>query len=229
MLNISREACLQPKQNREKSARIPLVVTYHPILPSFHTTAKQHLPIVQASERLREAFRYPPLIAFRRPRNLKDFLVRATLTPTPSKSPGNYPCGAPRCKTCPILKVTDEFSSHTTGQLFKVKFRASCKSSNIVYLITCRRCGLQYVGEMSQPLHARINGHRSDIMHWRTDVSPVAEHFNSGAHSVSYMTVMVIELSTSRDPCLRKIREGRWIKNLGTSFPLRMNLLVDSL
>ena len=228
-LNTSREACLQSKQNREKSARVPLVVTYHPILPSFHTTAKKHLPILQASVRLREAFRYPPLIAFRRPRNLKDFLVRATLTSTPSKSPGNYPCGAPRCKTCPILKVTDEFSSHTTGQLFKVKFRASCKSSNIVYLITCRRCGLQYVGETSQPLHARIRGHRSDIMHRRTDVSPVAEHFNSGAHSVADMTVMVIELSPSRDPCLRKVKEGRWIRTLETSSPSGMNLRVDSL
>ena len=74
-LNIFREACLQLKQNREKSARIPLVVIYHPILPSFHTTAKQHLPILQASERLREAFRHPPFIAFCRPRNLKDLLV----------------------------------------------------------------------------------------------------------------------------------------------------------
>ena len=94
-LNTSREACLQPKQNREKSARIPLVVTYHPILPFFRMTAKRHLPILHVSERLRRAFRYPPIIAFRRPKNLKDFLVRATLTSTPSEPPGNYPCGAP--------------------------------------------------------------------------------------------------------------------------------------
>ena len=120
-----------------------------------------------------------------------------------------YPCGTPRCKTCPILKVTDEFSSHTTGHLFQVKFHASGKSSNIVYLITCRRCGLQYVGETSQPLHARINGHRSDIMHRRTDVSLVAEHFNRGAHSVADMMVILIELFSSRDLCVRKVKEGR--------------------
>ena len=183
--------------------------------------AKRHLPILHVSERLRKAFWYPPLIASRCPKNLKDLLVRATLT--------SNPCGAPRCKTCPILRVTDEFSSHTTGQFFKVKFRTSCKSSNIVYLITCRRCGLQYVGETSQPLHARINGHRFDITHRRTDVSPVADHFNSGAHSESDMTVMVIELSSSRDPCLRKVKEGRWIRTLETSSPSGMNLRVDSL
>ena len=58
----------------------------------------------------------------------------------------------------------------------------------------CRRCGLQYVGETSQPLHMRVNGHRYDITHQRTEESPVAEHFNSGAHEESDMTVMVIEL-----------------------------------
>ena len=95
----------------------------------------------------------------------------------------------------------------TTILLDKVKSRASYKSSNIVYLTTCRRCGLQYVGEMSQPLHARIDGHWSDITHWRTDVSAVAEHFNTSAQSVSDMTVMVIELSPSCDPCLQKVKD----------------------
>ena len=65
---------------------------------------------------------------------------------------------------------------------YKVKFCASCKSSNIVYLITCRRCGLPYVGETRQPLHARVDGHWYDILHRKTDVSSVAEHFNSTVH-----------------------------------------------
>ena len=85
------------------------------------------------------------------------------------------------------------------------------------------------MGETSQPLHARINGHWLDIMHRRTDVSPVAEHFNSGAHSVVDMTVMVIELSPSHDPCLRKVKEGKWIRTLEPSSPSGVNLRVDSL
>ena len=108
-----------------------------------------------------------------------------------------------------------------TGKSFKVKFCASCRSSNIDYLITCMRCGLQYVGETSQPL-----GHWSDIAHWRTDVFPVAEHFNSGAHSVSDMTIMTIELSTSRGPYLWKVKEGRWIRTLETSFSLKLAFQV---
>ena len=52
-------------------------------------------------------------------------------------------------------------------------------------------------------------------------MSPVVEHFNSGVHSVSDMKVMVIELSPSRDPCLRKVKEGRWIRTLETFIPFR--------
>ena len=58
------------------------------------------------------------------------------------------------------------------------------------------------MGETSKPLHAKINGHWSDIMHQRTDLSPVVQYFNNGTHLVLDMTVMVIELSPSYDPCL---------------------------
>ena len=81
-LDTSREACLQSQHNQDKTARIPLVVTYHPILPTFYSTTKGHLSILHTSERLRGAFSLPPLIAFCRPKNLRDLLVRATLTST---------------------------------------------------------------------------------------------------------------------------------------------------
>ena len=133
-LDTPREACLQLKWNQDKSAWTPLVVTYHPTLPSLSSTTRPHLPILQASKQLQRAFPLPPLIAFQRPRNLRDFLVRVALTSTPQEPPGNYLCGALRRKTCTILSATDEFSIHTTGQHFNIKINASCRSSNVIYL-----------------------------------------------------------------------------------------------
>ena len=140
-----------------------------------------------------------------------------------------YLCGASRCKTCPILVTSDKFPSHTTGKSYKVKTQASCKSSNVVYLILCWRCGQQYVGEMGQLLHLRVNGHKFDIAHRRTNEFPVSKHFNIRPHTLADMSVMVIERARSQDPCLSRIRESRWIRTLGTSFPLGMNLREDSL
>ena len=164
VLDTPREACLQPIHNQDKSARTPLVVTCHPILPSLCWTTSQHNPSFMFRSYYEGHFCHH-LIAFRRLKNMRDLLVRASLTLTPHEEPGNRLCGAARYKTCPILLATDVFSSHTTGELFKVRIRASCKFSSVIYLITCRRCGQLYLSEMGQPLHFRINSHCFDITH----------------------------------------------------------------
>ena len=95
--------------------------------------------------------------------------------------------------------ATDEFTNHNTGQVFKMKLAASCKSSNIVYLVTCRSCGPQYVGETGQPLHRRINIHRSNITQKRTEESPVVQLFNGEVHTLADMTVVAIDQLYSHD------------------------------
>ena len=146
-------------------------------------------------------------------------------------TPPTRTCGASRHKTCPILLATDKFSGHTTGQHLKTKVHvnASCKSSNVIYLITCGWSCQQYVGETEQEFHCRINSHRYDIALKRTKESPLAEHFNGIAHSQVDTRVMVIDQLWNHDRCLRKTRESRWIRTLGTTHPLGMNLRVDSL
>ena len=67
----------------------------------------------------------------------------------------------------------------------------------------CRRCGLQYVGETGRPLLLRVNDHRYNITHQKSDESLVAEHFSSGIHTESGMAIMAIDLVRSRDVCLQ--------------------------
>ena len=61
--------------------RVPLVATYHPDRPNISKILCQHLPILHISPKMRQAVPEPPLIANRRPRNLKDLLVRASSKP----------------------------------------------------------------------------------------------------------------------------------------------------
>ena len=73
-------------------------------------------------------------------------------------------CGAGRCKTCEYFITSDTFYSNHSKKKYKVINHTgenlSCKSQNVVYLLTCTTCNLQYVGETAQPLHKRINLHR---------------------------------------------------------------------
>ena len=112
--------CVQPHNDQEDSACILLVVTYCPILPCLEITTRQHLNIFHTSKWLQMALLLPPLIAFCREK-LRDLLVRAELRSNIHRPPGNWCCGAARCKTCPILMAAYKFASHMTSQQHKVK------------------------------------------------------------------------------------------------------------
>ena len=161
---------------REKETR-PVLVTFDPRQPPLGQITKKHHHILNLSDKMRKAVPEPPLIAYRRPKNLRDLLVRAEVIPRERKQPGTRPCGGRGCKTCPMLQTMDSITSHITGNTHKIKTSASCKSTNVVYVIRCQRCDLQYVGETEQALHERINSHRSHVKLSKTD-KPGAAHFN---------------------------------------------------
>ena len=170
-------------------------------------------------------------MAFRPPRNLRDLLVCADLY-LPKKavdSFGNFHCDARRCKTCPILVTTNTLSSSATGDHFKFKLRASCKTFNIICLIQCRRCGLQYVGETGQLLHNWMNGHSFNITHGCINESPVAAYFTSKGHTEIDMSVMITDRCWREEAIIRNIRESRWIRMLDTAWPSGMNYRTDGL
>ena len=130
-----------------------MVVTYAPTLPSLGKITRQHHHILHLSERTKQAFLQPPIIAYRRPKNLRVLLVRVDLAPHAIHPPGNTPCGRSRCKAFPALITSDRFTSHCTGKTYTLRSAATCKSKDVVYLIQCKRCGLQYVGKTEQALN----------------------------------------------------------------------------
>ena len=59
--------------------RIPFVVTYNPALPHFSNILRKHFNILLSSDRCRDVFKHPPIVAYRRTSNLRDILVKAQL------------------------------------------------------------------------------------------------------------------------------------------------------
>jgi len=152
------------------------VVAFHPFLSSLPRNAKKHLPISTHLANLRSLSPTPLVVSFRQPRNLRNLLVRARVsTPAPPTNTGNTPCNSRWCKCCREIKICNTFRSKSTGRQYNIRAPITCKSKNLVYLISCRRCGLQYVGETENTLHIRMNGHHLDIRTRKLD-KPVAAH-----------------------------------------------------
>ena len=118
---------------------LPLVATCHPSLPPIRQITSVNHHILRS-----------PMIAFRRPSSLRNLLVRAEVPPTndssiPPIQHGIFRCTS-RCVTCQehILK-SDSSKSHSTGAHHKIRGHITCINSNIIYLISCRICGIQSV------------------------------------------------------------------------------------
>ena len=63
--------------NQPRSTKTPFVVTYHPRLPDISKILRDLHPILGSSERCKNAIKSIPFVAFRKPKSLEDYLVRA--------------------------------------------------------------------------------------------------------------------------------------------------------
>ena len=138
-------------------------------------------------------------------------------------------CNRENCLTCPIFKPAPIFRSSVPGKTYKVIGSGdwSCNTSNVVNLITCQRCGLQYVGETSQALRKRMNNHRANIKSLKPQF--LYKHFTSDGHRLEDMFVQPIESivvapnEQASAYSKRLEREEFWIRELKTVYPYGLN------
>jgi hypothetical protein len=142
-------------------------------------------------------------------------------------------CMSKRCKACPFVTVTKTFNSAYTRRQYTIKGSFNCKSSNIVYLITCSLCNKQYVGETQRTLAERLTDHRSNITLQKN--TPLANHFNLPGHTFNHLAVVVIDHVTAAEVASFRSdtwriksnllqRESSWQRQLYTYHPKGINL-----
>ena len=120
-------------------------------------------------------------------------------------------CGSSRCKACRHVSQGSTFVSNVTQKSYNVISSNSlmnCNTTNVIYLISCKKCGVQYVGETSQKLRSRLNNHRNRLR-MLTNLY-LYKHFSSDGHSEDDVLIMPIEelhLMTGLVQTLRDWRE----------------------
>jgi len=109
---------------------------------------------------------------------------------------------------------------HPGGQLrFEDKF--TCTTSDLIYVLSCRKCSKLYIGETGRRLGDRFREHIRSVGA-NTDL-PVGKHFSSPGHSVGDMLVSVI-CAGFRTTMVRRSMEARLIFRHKTLQPNGMNI-----
>ena len=117
---INRNNLLEYKE-KKINKRIPLVLTLSNIIPSLFRENFRHRPFhhwkeIEKSETLAKFFPEQSVVAFRRPKSIKDTVVRDAVF-RPSSTVGQCkPCGDKRCKCCLQLQHAQVFHSKPTGK-----------------------------------------------------------------------------------------------------------------
>ncbi len=224
------------------------IVTHHPSNPPLKQLFQQYWKIITSCKDVDYMKNKQIIIGQRRDKNLRDVLVSARMRqpkPTPDKSQINPAklCKRIICPYCIHLDKCGKMFNPRTGLPIRIPQRISCEFNNLVYLITCKRCNMKYVGETKNRLRDRFQGHFRDIKHGAKNANPppswnptsVSRHFNSAGHSgLADVKIQIIELipydraKASTDK-YRGDREYHWIITLITREPHGMNVLKEKI
>ena len=142
---------------------------------------------------------------------------------------GHAFCNHIQCRYCPLLNKSGKITSTITHREYNCMKKISCRSSNLIYAITCTRCNKQYVGQTSLRIKDRFVHHFRDISINNTEKT-VGRHFSQRNHrGTNDMSITVLEFirAPPRSPQASTIRnrvERNWTHTLRTLAPAGLNM-----
>ena len=176
-------------------------------------------------------------IRFRRLPNLRDMLTKTSIIyPSPSTvAPTLKPPICTRlgkCTYCPLIKKINTIKCNFTKksyQLTDLPKHITCELSNVIYLISCKKCHKHYVGETSRAFGKRMYEHKFSVQN-DGQVTPVSCHVKSEGHNHRDMLFSVLEWCTPRfehtSTSRRRRLELAWIFKLHCLAPIGINQFV---
>ena len=170
--------------------------------------------------RLKEVFPVPPLVAYKRPKNIRDKMIRSKVPPLPSSRPKRDLPGMKKCHkcgACPFVKEGRTAQSSSTNYKLDINSTVDCSTQNIIYLLGCRKCNQQYIGETERSMKERFLEHKNYVT-TNNHSKPTGVHFNLKGHTVSDMEITIIEKIFSQDPRFRKQREKFYIQKFNSRY-----------
>ena len=168
----------------------------------------------------------PHFVSFRAGFSLIKHLVRAKVYPYLCEC-GSSGCNKSRCQTCLNVNNTNVFQSFVTKESYKINHKFDCDSKCIIYLFSCKACGLKYVGSTVERFRFKWNNYKNYQREAAQGGTPpqnfFQEHFLSEGHHglVNNCEITLRDKTDSSNPTSR---EFFWRRLLKTYYPLGLNI-----
>jgi len=126
---------------------------------------------------------------------------------------------------------------------FLTKYNITCRSSNLIYCISCKTCGKQYVGQTKRTILERFQGHFEKIQKCQTyrrenptlfrqlEKDAVGTHFSAeDHHGTKDLNISVLAFITAPPKSLHALEyrlkvEKEWIHRMRCPAPTGLNIL----
>ncbi len=222
--NANRKDLLEPKiKHKGNNDRVPLILIYNPANPNMNQIINQKIGTSYRCLKTKMPSRRNLTWYTEGTKNLADNMIGAkcqyppVINTFPEKR--QITCKTPwRCDFCPKKQDQARFRSSVTKREYTRPSAYNCNTENVVYLITCTLCGMQYVGETYRFFRKRILEHLGYIRRKEYD-NATGKHFNLPGHSSQHFKSEVIQIMKNKcvphDPT-RLSKEDKWIEQLKT-------------
>ncbi len=230
----------QLRKETQENEIIFLISTYIPGFNGLKDIVQKNWGILSRSNTTKRLSEHRLVHGYHRPKNLWESSVRAKLPKVSSemassKKPNcetRNKCNTKNCEYCAILDHSGRITSTYTGRIYYAGKNVTCKSSNIIYYITCKACKKQYMGQTTLRCMDRIQAHFNAITskdpRQQTDIS---RHFKQNDHNgradvqVHILDFIYAFPDTHLAATMRDETEFRWIHRLRTQLPMGINTM----
>ena len=220
--------------NTTSETQLFAITTFHPSFNGFKQTIRENWDLLQRSKSTRPLHNLNITFGLKRPKNLREHLVTATLkpehVPTTSKL---QPCNRTTCRYCPKLDTSSKIRDPFTKRIYKSRYNVSCNSSNLIYAIQCSNCNKLYVGQTKRTFKRRMCEHFRDIT-TENSQKTLGYHFSKENHHQGLENVQMYILDFSDKPPTDKFKhfreklEKRWQFRLHSHHPMGLNTEDES-
>ena len=212
-----RDTLLQYNTTRQKSDRIPLVITYHhklkPVTSIIH---QNYTKMINDNPTMKDIFPEPPVVSFRRPSNLSNILVRANHVVRKS-----YDVKSSRSRLDPLMNHSGSITNVQTGTTKRIK-GGNATDKNSIYAAECTKHNLICVGYSSQQTNQRFNLHRTEIASNARTCELVRHFADNNCDFDRDLRVSILD-TVSGSTTNREFHEDKWITRLNTRAPNGIN------